>query len=69
MFEHAYMHATAVPQVPSAAQVCRPLPEHCVLPGAQTPVQAVPMQAWLVHTTGSPQVLFDWQVCRPLPEH
>jgi hypothetical protein len=34
------LHAETLLQVPLAVQVCTPLPEHCVWPGAHTPVQA-----------------------------
>ena len=37
--EHANVHADALPHCPLALQVCTPLPEHCVAPGTQTPVQ------------------------------
>ena len=51
------------------AQVCTPLPEHCVAPGAQTPVHAPLTQAWLVQATAGPRCRSASQVCTPLPEH
>jgi hypothetical protein len=33
-----FVQAAAVFQVPAALHVCTPLPEHCVAPGAHTPV-------------------------------
>jgi hypothetical protein len=32
------VHATGAPQAPAAEQVCTPLPEHCLAPGAHPPV-------------------------------
>jgi hypothetical protein len=39
-FEHVPVHAVGVPHWPLELQVCAALPEHCVVPGTQTPVQA-----------------------------
>jgi hypothetical protein len=39
-FEQVPTHVADVPHWPVASQVCAPLPEHRVVPGTQTPVQA-----------------------------
>jgi hypothetical protein len=61
----------AVPQVPVPEHVCTPLFEHVREPGAQTPVQAPPTQAWLVHAAGTLQSPLGRQVSTPfvLLEH
>jgi hypothetical protein len=51
-------------------QVWTPLPEHCVAPGVQEPVQALLTHAWLVQATGEPQLPVPSHVCTlALPEH
>jgi hypothetical protein len=45
------------------------LPEHCVDPGAQTPVQAPITQADRVHAAAVPHIPVGLHVCTPLPEH
>ncbi len=37
---------TGLPHCPVESHVCRPLPEHCLLPGAQTPPQLVPTHTY-----------------------
>ncbi len=51
------------------SHVSTPLPEHLVVVGAQTPVQAPEMHAWLVQTAGVAHVPLESQVCTALPEH
>jgi hypothetical protein len=48
------VQTTDVPQLPLALQVCTPLPEHCVLPGAQTPLQPPDTHAWLPQSIAAP---------------
>ncbi len=58
---HTYVHGTALPNCPEELHVCRPLPEHCVVPGAHDPVHAPAL-----HTFGHTDPLF----CQvPLPSH
>jgi hypothetical protein len=54
--------ATAVPQVPLAAQVWTPLPEHCVVPGTQTPVHPPLTHADATHAVAVLQVPLAVQV-------
>jgi hypothetical protein len=42
-------HAAAEPHAPLAVQVWTLLPEHCVAPGAHTPVQLPLTHAWFEH--------------------
>jgi hypothetical protein len=46
-----------------------PLPEHCVVPGVQTPVQAPATHAAFEHGIALLHVPVRSQVCTPLPEH
>ena len=55
--------------MPVAVHVSTPLPEHCVDPGAQTPVHTPATHDWLTHATGALHVPFDPHVSTPLPEH
>jgi hypothetical protein len=55
--EQTLGHAVAVPHAPLSVQVWMLLPSlHIVAPGAQTPVQTLPEQAWPVQIVGAPQV-------------
>jgi hypothetical protein len=63
------LQATAVPHVPPDWHVCTPLPEHCVAPAVQLPVQTPLTHVEPLQATAVPQVPFDWQVWTPLPEH
>jgi hypothetical protein len=45
------------------------LPEHCVVPGTQTPVHEPLTHAEFVHATGDPHVPVALHVSIPLPEH
>jgi hypothetical protein len=44
------------------------LPEHCVVPGTQTPVQAPAAHAAFVHGCAVPHVPVKSQVCTASPE-
>jgi len=61
-------HATGVPQLPPASHVCTPLPEHCVVPGVQEPVQT-PLTHAALHDTAVPHRPLLLQVWTALPEH
>jgi hypothetical protein len=61
--------ATGLGHCPFPPHVCRPLPEHCLSPGAHLPVHAPPTHAWLLHGTAVPQPPVVVQVCTPLLEH
>jgi hypothetical protein len=56
------VQATAVPHAPAAVQVCTPLPEHCVAPGAHTPVHVPLTHVWLVHAVPTVHVPVALQV-------
>jgi hypothetical protein len=58
-----------VPHWPLELHDCTPLPEeHCVCPGAHTPVHVPEMQVWLEQGCGMPHMP-PTQDCAPLPEH
>jgi hypothetical protein len=63
------VQTTELPQLPLALQVWTPFPEHCVLPGAQTPLQPPDTQAWLPQSIGEPHWPVESQISTPLPEH
>jgi len=51
------------------SQVCTPLPEHRVDPGAQAPAQAPETHACSAQAATGPQLADRSHVCTPLPEH
>jgi hypothetical protein len=51
------------------SHVLTPLPEHCVLPGVQTPVHAPDTHAWFVQDAALTHVPAELHVCSPPPEH
>jgi hypothetical protein len=61
-------HADGVPHCPLELHCSTLLPEHCVCPGAHTPVHTPPMHVEFMHGCGVPHMLLV-QVCTPLPEH
>jgi len=61
--------ATAEPHWPLPLHVCTPLPEHCVVPGVHTPVQAPETHAEETHAVPVPHWPAAVQVSRSLPEH
>lgn len=58
-----------MPQLPAALHVWTPLPEHWVLPGAQTPVHPPATQAWLPQSIGAPQAPVPSQTSTAFPAH
>lgn len=60
--------STGLPHWPPV-HVCRPLPEHCVLPEVHEPEHAPAVQAPLAQETAVPQLPLESQVCTPLPTH
>jgi hypothetical protein len=62
------LQATAAPQLPSSPQLCTPLPWHCALFGAHTPVQ-VPIEQAYGHVLGVLQLPLESHASIALPEH
>jgi hypothetical protein len=62
------LQAVAVLHVPFDVQVCTPLPEHWVCPGAHTPVHTPATHVWLEQAVEPPKVPFVWHVWTLLPE-
>src|SRR5579883_2791179 len=62
-------HAVPAAHWPFAPQICTLSLEHCVAPGAQTPVQAPSTQAWFVQTAGLPHCPLELQVTTAFPSH
>ena len=58
-----------MPHCPVARHVRTAFAEHCVAPGAQTPVQAPLAHAWFVQAAAAPHVPSARHVCTPSPEH
>jgi hypothetical protein len=54
---------TAAPYSPLELHVCTPLLEHWVAPGAHTPVQVPPTQAWFEQAAPFCQDPLPSQVC------
>jgi hypothetical protein len=63
------VHEVPVAQLPFASQVCGLFPEHCLCPGAHTPVHAPVTQVWLVHVAGDPHWPIASHVSTPLFTH
>jgi hypothetical protein len=63
------VHAAEAPQLPLALQVCTPLPEHCVLLGAQTPLHPPDTHAWLPQSIGAPHCPVALHARTALPAH
>jgi hypothetical protein len=59
--------ATGVLQLPVASQVWTPAPEHCVVPGTQTPVHLPATQAVPAHAMPAPQAPLAVHVSTLLP--
>jgi hypothetical protein len=49
--------------------VCTPLPEHCDVPGVQTPWHDPDRHACALQATAVPQLPLESHVWTPLPEH
>jgi hypothetical protein len=62
------VHAATLLQVPSAAQVWTPFPEHCFIPGEQAPAQT-PFAHVSLHAIGAAHVALSLHVSTALPEH
>lgn len=62
-------HGEAAPHCPPDEHVWTPFPEHCFVPGTQTPVQAPPTHADDTHCVGAPHWPLASQVMIPLVEH
>ena len=60
------VQATALPHAPVEPHVSALSPEHCVAPGAQTPVQAPPTHAWLMQAAAVPHEPVEVHVSTPL---
>jgi hypothetical protein len=58
----------ALPQVPVPSQVRTPSPEHSVVPGVHSPVQAPAWQAAFEHGCAADQVPVASHVCTASPE-